>query len=232
MEIKVVLATLAEVAALEERLVAARDARDRHTRRDDHLGELARELEADSRTARAAVDEAQAALRRLDRELKDVELAMSDMRARLAGVADDRQAMAVRNELASFTRRREALEAEAMGLLASLERAEAVVGEAESDRLRQEGRTRTELGTLSAAADRGAEALAAGVEEMERLLALLPPDLTRHLRRLQGRDGRGVAQLRDGVCDGCYGHLPAALAAEVARRQTVVKCTGCARIII
>ncbi len=232
MEIKVVLATLAEVAALEERLVAARDARDRHTRRDDHLGELARELEADSRTARAAVDEAQAALRRLDRELKDVELAMSDRRARLAGVADDRQAMAVRNELASFTRRREALEAEAMGLLASLERAEAVVGEAESDRLRQEGRTRTELGTLSAAADRGAEALAAGVEEMERLLALLPPDLTRHLRRLQGRDGRGVAQLRDGVCDGCYGHLPAALAAEVARRQTVVKCTGCARIII
>ncbi len=232
MEIKVVLATLAEVAALEERLATARDARDRHTRRDDHLGELARELEADSRTASAAVDEAQAALRRLDRELKDIEQAMADRRARLAGVADDRQAIAVRNELASFTRRRESLEAEAMGLLASLERAEAAVGEAEADRLRQEGRTRTELGALAAAADRGASALAAGTEEMERLLALLPADLTRHLRRLQARDGRGVALLRDGVCGGCFGHVPAALAAEVARRQTVVKCTGCARIII
>lgn len=232
MEIKVILATLAEVAALEERLAAATDARDRHTRRDDHLGELGRELAADSRAAHAAVEQAQAALRRLDRELRDVEQAMADRRARLALVADDRQAIAVRNEVAAFTRRREAIEAEALGLLATLERAEAAVGEAEADQSRQEGRSRTELGALAAAADRGAAALAAGAEEMERLLGLLPPDLVRHLRRLQAREGRSVAFLRDGVCDGCYGQLPAALAAEVARRQTVVRCTGCARVVI
>lgn len=231
-EIKVVLATLAEVAALEERLVAARDARDRHTRRDDHLGALGRELADDSRVAREAVAEASAALRRLDRELQEIEAAMADRQARLAKVADDRQAVAVRNELAAFTRRREAVEAEALGLLATLERAEAAAGEADADGSRQEARTRAELGTLAAAADRGAAALAAGTEEMARLLALLPDDVARYVRRMQGRDGRGVAMLRDGVCDGCFGQLPAALAAEVSRRQTVVKCTGCGRVII
>ena len=231
-EIKLVLAMLAEVAALEERLVAARDARERHTRRDDHLGALGRELADDSRIARAAVGEATAALSRLDRELREVEAAIADRRSRLAKVADDRQAVAVRNELAAFTQRREALESEALGLLATLERAEAAAGEADADGNRQEARTRTELATLAAAADRGAAALAAGTEEMVRLLALLPDDLARYVRRMQGRDGRGVAMLREGVCDGCFGQLPAALAAEVARRQTVVKCTGCGRVII
>jgi hypothetical protein len=232
MEIKVLLATLAQVAALEERLAVARDSRDRHTRRDDHLGALGRELADDAGAAHGAVEAATAALRRLDRELRDVEEAAASRRERLVAVADARQAVAVRSELEALVRRRESLEAEALGLLGTLEAAEAAAGEADDDADRQGARTRTELAALSRAADRGAAALAAGEQEMERVLALLPEDISRRLRRLQGRDGQGVAVIRAGACGACFEQLPAALVAEVGRQKTVVRCQGCGRFVI
>ena len=231
-DIKVVYATLAEVAALEERLAAAREARDRHLRRDDHLGALGRELVADAGAAHKAMEQAGDALRRLDRELHDVEQDAAARRERLAGVADARQAVAVRRELEALERRRQALEAEALGLLGALEAAEAAAGVADADAERQEARTRSELAKLAQAAERGAAALAAGEEAMARLLALLPDDLARHLRRLQGRDGSGVAFVRGGACGGCGERLPAAQAAEVERRRSLVRCTGCGRLVI
>ena len=220
MEINVLLATLAQVAALEERLVAARDARDRHTRRDDHLGALGRELADDAGAAHGAVEATTAAQRRLDRELREVEQAAASRRERLVAVAEARQAGAVRSEL------------EALGLLGALETAEAAAGEADLDADRQGVRTRTELGALAQAADRGAAALAAGEQEMERVLALMPDDVVRRLRRLQGRDGQGVAVLRAGACGGCFEQLPAVLVAEVERKRTVVRCQGCGRFVI
>lgn len=231
-ELKVVYAMLAEIAALEERLEAAGDARERHTRRDDHLGALGRELAADSEAARRAVEQAQAALRRLDRELAGVEADLASHRQRLAAVADVRQAAAVRQEAESLARRRADLEAEALGLLETLEAAEAAVSEAEADAGHQAGRSQRELGALAAAAARGAEAAIAGQAELERLLALLPPELGRHLRRLRGRGGRGVAIVRGAACGGCFGQLPAALLADVERRRLVGRCPGCGRVVI
>lgn len=232
MEPRVLFATLAQVAALEERLAAAVDARERHARRDDHLGALGRELAVDAETARRAVDEAQAALRRLDRELHDVEARLADHERRLAQVADARQAAAVRREAAALAGRREALEAEALGLLASLEAAEAGAGDADADAGRQAARSRAELGALAAAADRGAATLAEGREELERLLSLLPPDLARHLRRLQGRGLQSVVPLRGAACGGCFALLPAAGVGEVQGRRAVVRCGGCGRVVI
>jgi predicted nucleic acid-binding Zn-ribbon protein len=231
-DVKVVHAALAQVAALEERLAAASDARDRHTRRDDHLGALGRELADDAGAAHLAVEAASAALRRLDRELSDVAQAAASRRERLAVVADARQAVAVRSELEALEWRREALEAEALGLLGALEAAEAAAGEADDGTSRQEVRSRAELGALAQAADRGAAALAAGEQEMARLLALLPDDIARHLRRLQGRDGQGVAAIRGGACGGCFERLPAAMVAEVELRRTVVRCLSCGRFVI
>ena len=232
MELKVVYAILAEVLALEERLAAARDARARHTRRDDHLGALGRELAADAEAARHAVDEANAVLRQLDRELREVELGIASRQERLATVADARQAVAVRLEAEALERRKQSLEAEALGLLGTLEAAEAAVGEADSDAGRQSARSRSELSGLAEAADRGAAALAAGEQEMVRLLGLLPEDLARHLRRLQARGDQSVAPVRSGACGGCFGQLPAVLVGEVERRRSLVRCPGCGRAVI
>lgn len=232
MELNVLYATLAEVAALEVRLAAARDARQRHARRDDHLGALGRELAVDAQVARQAVTEANAALRRLDRELKDVETKLADHERRLAQVGDVRQAAAVRLEAASLARRREALEAEALGLLGALEVAEAGVGEAVADAGRQAARSRAELEALGAAADRGAATIADGQEELARLVALLPADLARHLRRLQERGLQSVVALKGGACGGCFAQLPAASAGELRNRRAVIRCGGCGRVVI
>lgn len=232
MDLRVLYATLAEVSALEERLAAARDARERHTRRDDHLGALGRELVDDARSARLAVDEATAALRRLDRELREVEAALADRRRRLSQVGEPRQAAAVRSEEAALAARRDALEAEATGLLGALESAEAQAGEADADAGRQASRSRAELGALAAAADRGTAALAAGEGELARLVALLPPDLGRHLRRLQDKGLQSVVSLRGNACGGCFAQMPAAQAGEVERQRSVVRCAGCGRIVI
>lgn len=232
MEIKVVYAILAELAALEAQLASARSARDRHLRRDDHLGALARELSADAGDAGRAVAEAGEALRRLERELRDVEQAAVERRARVAQVADERQAVAVRAELQALEHRRDALEAEALGLLGALETAEAAAGEARQDAALQQARSRAELQKLSEAADRGAAALAAGEQELERLLGMLPGDLSRHLRRLYGRGLPGVAEIRDGACGGCFGQLPTSLAGEVAGRRSIVRCSGCGCVVI
>ncbi|MBK8165772.1 MAG: hypothetical protein IPK64_07385 [bacterium] len=232
MDLKVVYATLAEVASLEERLAAARDARERHARRDDHLGALGRELAVDAQVASQAVAEANAALRRLDRELRDVETKLAEHERRLAQVADVRQAAAVRLEAASLARRREALEAEALGLLGALEVAEAGVGEAVADVDRQAARSRTELEALERAADRGAATIAAGQEELARLVSLLPADLGRHLRRLQERGLQSVVVLKGGACGGCFAQLPAASAGELRGRRAVIRCGGCGRVVI
>ncbi|MBM4130253.1 hypothetical protein FJ250_04395 [bacterium] len=232
MDLQVVYAALAEVAALEQRLEAARDAQQRHARRDDHLGALGRELAVDAEVATRAVAEAGAALRRLDRELKDVGARLADHERRLAQVTDSRQAAAVRLEAAALAGRREALEAEALGLLAALEAAEAGAGEAAADQGRQAARSRAELAALAAAADRGARTIADGQAELDRLVALLPADLGRHLKRLQGRGLVSVVALKGGACGGCREQLPAAVAADLRGRRAVVRCGGCGRVVI
>jgi uncharacterized protein len=74
-----------------------------------------------------------------------------------------------------------------------------------------------------------------GVLEARRdahLKELAPVTRARYERVHASRDGRAVVAILKGACGGCYRTLPPAVLQEARRRDRMMSCEGCGRIII
>jgi hypothetical protein len=67
------------------------------------------------------------------------------------------------------------------------------------------------------------------VEHMETLDALTR---TRYERTHVMRDGRAVVAIRDGSCGGCFRRQPPQQLADARRRDRVLMCDGCGRLVV
>jgi predicted nucleic acid-binding Zn-ribbon protein len=74
-----------------------------------------------------------------------------------------------------------------------------------------------------------------GVLEARRdaqLRELAPATRARYERVHTSRDGRAVVGILKGACGGCYRALPPAVLQEARRRDRMMSCEGCGRIIV
>ena len=60
---------------------------------------------------------------------------------------------------------------------------------------------------------------------------LAPATRARYERVHASRDGRAVVGILKGACGGCYRTLPPAVLQEARRRDRMMSCEGCGRII-
>ena len=61
----------------------------------------------------------------------------------------------------------------------------------------------------------------------------LPPSTRARYERVHAsRDGRAVVAILKGACGGCYRTLPPAVLQEARRRDRMMSCEGCGRIIV
>ena len=80
------------------------------------------------------------------------------------------------------------------------------------------------------AATRKLEELQAGRAERSSE-GISPADLDVYKGALRTRQGEALAELRDGLCEGCFVNLPKNIVVRLARGMELVQCPSCDRIL-
>jgi len=230
------MAIAAELHALQEIDLAIDAAQATLAAVEEQLGET-EELIA----ARVAVEEHREALRSLRDSQKDIEWQVDDARSHLAAVESKLYGGTVRNpkELAGLNddanmlkgqfRRRED---ELLNHMVGVEEQEVALRQAEAALTELEGRWRAEQADL--------------LSQKERLkteLADLEGQRQEQSRRIDGhvlglydllrerRQGRAVAKVERGMCQGCRISLPMSVLQKARSGFDVVQCVSCERIL-
>lgn len=229
---RIVVNALVELAGQEEALADARAALAHGRRRLRSHGELAAEYTADADAAETEGRRAESGFRRHAREISDLEAALGAKRDLLVGLVDRRQHRALGEEITALEKRRDRLESEAYALLDEAEVHADERSEARQGGRKARDRSKTAAEDVAVARDRVDLAEHEAAVEIARLLDLLPVDVARHVKRLQGKGDRAVVWLQAGACGGCFALLPPQQAIAVDKGRLLVRCASCSRFVV
>ena len=192
---------------------------------------------AAAKQALASLDQciADSAKRRrvLDGEIAAFDVQQKRFETQLQAVTDQKQFEAVRHEIEAVRSKRDVLETE------SLERLEAEEQDAAKRPERETALTRaeTEAAAVTSRLDAEAGTLRAELAALDErraatVAALEPAARTRYERLRTGRAGRAVAAVVNKACGACHHALPPAGLQEAKRRERLVSCDGCGRLVM
>jgi len=190
-----------------------------------------------ARTAVEAIDHRLAdSLKRrrvLDREIAAFDEQQHRFEKQLLAVTTQHQLEAMQHEIAAVRAKRDVLENEALERLDAEERETKVRPEkahalerAEADASSTTARLDAEAATLKA------ELASLEARRAETAAALPPATRTRYEKLRAGRAGRAVAAIENGACGGCHRGLPPAALQEARRREKLLVCDGCGRLLM
>ena len=192
---------------------------------------------AAARAALASLDQRIAEARQRRRALEQ-DIAGHDVQHRrfeqqLQAVTDQKQYEAVQHELAAVHAKRDALETEA---LEWLEREEHDVA-GRVDKAHVLERAEAESAAAGAALDAEGERLQQELAQLDaqrrEAAARLPAaSRTRYEKLRAGRAGRAVAVIENHACGACHRGLPPAGLQAARRRETLLVCDGCGRLLM
>jgi predicted nucleic acid-binding Zn-ribbon protein len=191
--------------------------------------------------ARERLVEATSEVERLRRQQRNLEDAAADLDSRIKPIETKLYGGSVRNpkelsdlqrEVELFKARRSKLDDEELSLLDTLEAANAAFNEARADLERVEVEWQQDQEDLRAAKVRAEQESA--LLEGERSLRTQGMDapalgLYENLRRI--KQGRGVARVERGSCQGCRLTLPTHLVQRLRSGYNLVQCPSCERIL-
>jgi len=196
------------------------------------MGELQEEYRQDENQAAKTGLETEVRFRNREGEMLQLEKQLADRRRRLAGLGDPRQVEALEKEIVLLSQRLDSLETRALELL---DEAGDTSREAETARLetiRQEDKQLREQGAMREDSVRAAAAEEELGLEIERLVGLLPAQVSRHVRRLKQGLDQSAVYLAGGACGGCFGQLPAQQAIAAEKGSTLIQCASCSRYVV
>lgn len=229
--------SIAELYALQEVDLAIDAGRAGLTDVESNLGESPEVIEATE-----TEKECQEALRLARREFKDREGEADQLREKIADVQEQlyrtgvirspKELEDLQMELESLKRRRSELEDQALEAMDAMERAQEALKEAE-ERLSELTQTyesgQEELGDRKGRLEREIATLE---ERRTEQVALIDSDLLALYDRLRSsRQGRAVAKVAGGACQGCRISLPVNLVARARAGTDLVQCSSCERIL-
>jgi predicted nucleic acid-binding Zn-ribbon protein len=192
---------------------------------------------AAARGALAALDQRVSDSSRRRRTL-DGEIAAFDAQQRrfeqqLLQVTDQKQYEAVQHEIAAVRAKRDVLETEVLERLDAEEREAAARPEKAHVLERAEAEAATLFAKLEAeSATLRAELAALDARRAEVAARLAAPARARYEKLRAGRAGRAVAAVTQGACGGCFRGLSPAALQEARRREKLLTCDGCGRLLV
>ena len=192
---------------------------------------------ASARSVLAALDHrvAESAKRRrvLDGEIAAYDVQQKRFEQQLLQVTDQKQFEAVQHEIAAVRAKRDLPETEALEKLDAEEReAQARPGHAHAlERALAESAATVARLTAEEAVLRSELALL-DQRRTEAASRLAPAARLRYEKLRQGRGGRAVAAVTHGACGGCFRGLSAAALQESRRREKLLTCDGCGRLLV
>lgn len=191
--------------------------------------------------ARAAVAETEDGLVHLRTQLRDLELAIAGVEAKLkenqerlygGRVRNPKELSGLQDEATALRRRRSDLEDQQLDLMISVEVQEAELAERQA-RLRQiDAAWHEEQATLLAERERLASRLVELDEQIRgRRARVKAGDLALYDDLRSQLGGRAVALLKRGICQVCGVDLPTGMARSVERGEGVYYCPTCNRLL-
>jgi uncharacterized protein len=202
--------------------------------------ELHRELERRVAEANERLERAKAHLGELQKQRRELErqaVALGEQerhfQAQLPAVKKNEEYTALLHEIGTTREKRSALETEILVRMEAeeqeqqscpaLERALATAREEAAARARvleaEQAEAQARLDALEARRD-------ASLQELP------GPTRNRYERVHASRDGRAVVPIDKGACGGCFRTLPPAVLQEARRRDHVLNCDGCGRLMV
>ena len=227
------LATLWELHALDERLVTLLDALAKHPAERKSLeGRVAAgRMHLDAHLRQLA----DLQLRRRQREKDIVALQAEEQRfAKQQGlVKTNAEFQALTHEIEGARSRRSDAETDVLVLMDEEQALEVAQPKLEQA-LREAGAgAATRLAAIDAEETRERAESAAVEAERDMLAARLPPGTrSRYERVRDSRGGRGVVAVTKGACGACYRGLAPQALQEVRKRDHVLICDGCGRLVV
>ena len=190
-----------------------------------------------ARAAVGAIDQrladSQKRRRVLDREIAAYDVQQQHFERQVLSVTTQHQLEALQHEIAAVRAKRDVLENEALERLDAEERDLKARPEKAHAFERAETEASAVLARLDAeAATLQAELAGLDARRTETAAALPPATRTRYEKLRVGRGGRAVAAIENGACGGCHRGLPPAALQEARRREKLLMCDGCGRLLM
>ena len=169
----------------------------------------------------------------LDREIAAYDVQQKRFEQQLLAVTTQHQLEAMQHEIAAVRAKRDVLETEALERLDVEERETKARPEKAHALERAEAEAQATTARLDAEAGRLTSELASLAARRAEVVGLLAPaERSRYEKLRAGRAGRAVVAIENGACGGCHRGLPPAGLQEARRREKLLVCDGCGRLML
>lgn len=214
-----------EMQRLEQAMVELEEER-------EERAEEIRRAEAAVESAEESLEECQKEIRRLDMELKTAEEKVSKYRDQLLEVKTNKELWALQEEIETAEEEVGDVEEQSLVQMERADELEETIGERQEE-LRE---TRQRVEAAREDIDRREAEVRARQQEVEAALSGLRDELSDDLlERYEAvkriRDGRGLAEARDGVCHACNFTLRPQLWVELRNLEDILACENCKRLL-
>ena len=182
---------------------------------------------------RSQVSAGQLRRRELEREIEALTAQERKYQGQTFAVKKNEEYRALLDEIEGVKKKRSDLETEVLMTFEAEERLARQRAEAERalQAAQREAAERTSRIDAEERTDR--ERLGVIEARREKHIAGLPPSTrSRYERIVQSRDGRAVVAILKGACGGCFRNQPPQVLQEARRRDRLLTCEGCGRLVI
>jgi predicted nucleic acid-binding Zn-ribbon protein len=198
------------------------------------------QLERRVTEARARVEQAKLRLGELQKQRRDLEreagaLAEQErtFQVQLFSVKKNEEYTALLHEIEATRKQRSDLETEVLLRMEDEEREQRERPELERGLVAAEREVAERMRALETEEAVERAKLGAIEARREANVSQLPPATRTRYERVHGsRDGRAVVPIVKGACGGCYRAQPPAVLQEARRRDRMLSCEGCGRLIV
>ncbi|HEX5140471.1 MAG TPA: C4-type zinc ribbon domain-containing protein [Dehalococcoidia bacterium] len=204
---------------------------------DSRVGETEELIEA-----RESVDDAAFALERLRRRQKEAETQLQDLDAKIGplekrlydgSITNPKELTDLQKELDSFKAQRGKLDDQGLELIESVEKANRALEAAKQDLADVEKAWQAEQARLGVDRQKAeAESAALEAQRATRTKGMDPSALGLYEKLRSTRQGRGVARVERGTCQGCRLTLPTHLTQRLRTGTVLIQCPSCERILV
>jgi predicted nucleic acid-binding Zn-ribbon protein len=191
--------------------------------------------------ARAAVDERREAARAAEKLFKEREYEAEELTRKIepveqklygGKVTSPKELEDLQQEIESLRRRRSELDDLALQAMEAQEEAQQALQEAEQELQRIEASSQEEQSDLGARHGKIEQEMAALEEQRAAQVVLVDAPLLKLYDQLRAsRQGRGIAKVEGGACQGCRISLPMSLVQRARAGNEIVQCNNCERIL-
>lgn len=228
------MSTLDELARLQDhdRIILElrqqeKDIPERKEQESARLNELQASLDAQKEKRQAA----QAEIDRIELERTSGNEKIRKLRQQQMTLKTNREFRAMNQEIAGIELEVSQMEDEELKAVDDLDATSEPISEAEQALAEEQTNVQGYLDELDQMLKEVEAQLAEAEEQRKTLVEGVDRRWLTYYERVLATRGNAVVTLEDGVCDGCHMNLPPAVSVEVKRRQRIVTCDFCGRIL-